>query len=220
VGVVPVTVVPAIVYIYRETTRQALDFLTSILYSQPHNSTRTLLPTMDSKEYKDTGAYDDVHVGKPDYQDANIADQVESYQGEEAYSVHHTGLKRGLKSRHIAMISIGGVIGTGLFLGTANSLKNGGPLGLLLGYATVGSICYAVMVSLGEVVAFLPVPGGHIRVSRARAAENVDASTDRRLPPTALGQIRRSCIRFHSRLELLVQLDHHLACRTRCQCCE
>lgn len=37
------------------------------------------------------------------------------------------------------MISIGGVIGTGLFLGTANALKNGGPLGLLLGYAAMGT---------------------------------------------------------------------------------
>ena len=42
--------------------------------------------------------------------------------------------------------SIGGVIGTGLFLGTAGSLQNGGPIGLLLGYATVGTICYAVYV--------------------------------------------------------------------------
>jgi amino acid transporter len=42
--------------------------------------------------------------------------------------------------------SIGGVIGTGLFLGTANSLQAGGPLGLLLGYLIVGTICYSVMV--------------------------------------------------------------------------
>lgn len=41
-----------------------------------------------------------------------------------------------------------GVIGTGLFLGTAQSLHNGGPLGLLLGYTIVGTICLCVMVSL------------------------------------------------------------------------
>ena len=39
-----------------------------------------------------------------------------------------------------------GVIGTGLFLGTATSLAAGGPIGLLLGYMTVGSVCYSVMV--------------------------------------------------------------------------
>jgi amino acid permease len=39
-----------------------------------------------------------------------------------------------------------GVIGTGLFLGTANSLRNGGPVGLFLGYIFFGSICFSVMV--------------------------------------------------------------------------
>jgi len=64
------------------------------------------------------------------------------------------------------MISIGGVIGTGLFLGTASSLQNGGPIGLLLGYIVMGTICYSVMISLGEMVAFLPIPGGHIKLAQ------------------------------------------------------
>jgi amino acid transporter len=63
------------------------------------------------------------------------------------------------------MISIGGVIGTGLFLSTATSLMNGGPIGLLLGYIVVGSICFSVMISLGEMIAYLPIPGGHIKLA-------------------------------------------------------
>ncbi|KAH7883763.1 amino acid permease [Phlebopus sp. FC_14] len=74
-------------------------------------------------------------------------------------------LHRQLKNRHIAMISIGGVIGTGLFIGTANSLSWGGPVGLLLGYITMGTIVFSVMVSLGEMVAYLPIPGGHIKLA-------------------------------------------------------
>jgi amino acid transporter len=74
-------------------------------------------------------------------------------------------LQRQLKNRHIAMISIGGVIGTGLFLGTATALRNGGPIGLLLGYIAVGTICYSVMISLGEMIAYLPMPGGHIKLA-------------------------------------------------------
>ncbi|ETS60419.1 hypothetical protein PaG_05629 [Moesziomyces aphidis] len=74
-------------------------------------------------------------------------------------------LKHALLPRHMAMISIGGVIGTGLFLGTASSLHNAGPLGLWLGYLVMGSVCYAMMMCLGEMISYLPVPGGHIKLS-------------------------------------------------------
>lgn len=53
------------------------------------------------------------------------------------------------------MISIGGVIGTGVFLGIAQSLFTGGPLGLLLGYSIVGTVVYAVVTSVAEIVAWL-----------------------------------------------------------------
>ncbi|GAC94207.1 amino acid transporter [Pseudozyma hubeiensis SY62] len=74
-------------------------------------------------------------------------------------------LKHALLPRHMAMISIGGVIGTGLFLGTASSLHNAGPLGLWLGYLLMGSVCYAMMMCLGEMISYLPVPGGHIKLA-------------------------------------------------------
>ena len=44
------------------------------------------------------------------------------------------------------MIAIGGVIGTGLFLGTAGDLENGGPAGLLIGYCVMASLLFSVMV--------------------------------------------------------------------------
>ncbi|WVQ96798.1 hypothetical protein IAU59_003905 [Kwoniella sp. CBS 9459] len=90
--------------------------------------------------------------------------QANYVEGEE-HVVPHEGLKRSLKSRHLAMISIGGVIGTGLFLGTGSALAHGGPLGLFLGYALMGSICYCVMICLGEMISFLPIPGGHIKLA-------------------------------------------------------
>lgn len=74
-------------------------------------------------------------------------------------------LQRRLKERHVAMISIGGVIGTGSFLGTATALMEGGPVGLLLGYAFMGTMCYCVMISVGEMITLLPVAGGHIRLA-------------------------------------------------------
>ncbi|PLW13958.1 hypothetical protein PCANC_13978 [Puccinia coronata f. sp. avenae] len=74
-------------------------------------------------------------------------------------------LHRSMKSRHIQMISIGGVIGTGLFLGTAQSLANGGPLGLLMGFLVMGTVVWNVMASLGEMVAHLPIAGGHVTLA-------------------------------------------------------
>ncbi|KZT11237.1 amino acid permease [Laetiporus sulphureus 93-53] len=94
--------------------------------------------------------------------DVKATDYSDSEANHPSPRIRHHGLQRQMKNRHIAMISIGGVIGTGLFLGTATSLKNGGPVGLLLGYLTIGSLCFCTMLSLGEMAAFLPVPGGHI----------------------------------------------------------
>ncbi|KAG8221727.1 amino acid permease [Butyriboletus roseoflavus] len=74
-------------------------------------------------------------------------------------------LSRKLKNQHVVMISLGGVIGTGLFLGTASALMNGGPVGMLLGYTFVGTICYSVMITIGEMIAYLPVAGGHIKLA-------------------------------------------------------
>ncbi|KAJ3536378.1 hypothetical protein NM688_g6846 [Phlebia brevispora] len=62
--------------------------------------------------------------------------------------------------RHIGMISIGGVIGTGLFLGSADALYHGGPLGALLAYFGIGTVVYCLCVSLGEMISFLPNVGG------------------------------------------------------------
>lgn len=60
------------------------------------------------------------------------------------------------------MLVIGGVIGTGLFLGTAGNLHNGGPAGLLISYCIMASLLYSVMVGLGEMIAAFPIAGGHV----------------------------------------------------------
>ncbi len=68
-------------------------------------------------------------------------------------------LKRGLKARHLAMISIGGSIGTGLFLSSGAAINTAGPGGALLAYILVGAMVYFVMTSLGEMAAFMPTSG-------------------------------------------------------------
>nr|XP_019044417.1 hypothetical protein I302_07701 [Kwoniella bestiolae CBS 10118]OCF23347.1 hypothetical protein I302_07701 [Kwoniella bestiolae CBS 10118] len=72
------------------------------------------------------------------------------------------GLHRGLKPRHVSLIAIGGVIGTGLFIGSGTALANGGPLGLWLGFSFVGILVYFMMLGLGEMAAYLPITGGQL----------------------------------------------------------
>ncbi|KAI4129040.1 MAG: hypothetical protein LQ338_002456 [Usnochroma carphineum] len=68
-------------------------------------------------------------------------------------------LHRKLKSRHIQMIAIGGIIGPGLFVGSGNALHLAGPGGILISFSLVGIIVFFVMQSLGEVATLIPVSG-------------------------------------------------------------
>jgi Amino acid transporters len=68
-------------------------------------------------------------------------------------------LKRGLKSRHVQLIAIGGAIGTGLFVGSGAILSICGPAALFLAYVVMSTVIYFVMQMLGEMTAFLPLPG-------------------------------------------------------------
>ena len=72
---------------------------------------------------------------------------------------HKSELKRGLQSRHITMISLGGTIGTGLFLASGSAVATAGPGGTLLAYALIGVMVYFLMTSLGEMAAFMPTSG-------------------------------------------------------------
>ncbi|MFM0325322.1 amino acid permease [Caballeronia glebae] len=70
----------------------------------------------------------------------------------------HEALKRGLKSRHIQLIALGGAIGTGLFLGVAQTIKLAGP-SVLLGYSIAGLMAFFIMRQLGEMIVEEPVAG-------------------------------------------------------------
>ncbi|KDN48578.1 hypothetical protein RSAG8_02565, partial [Rhizoctonia solani AG-8 WAC10335] len=67
---------------------------------------------------------------------------------------------RRLKARHLAMIALGGTIGTGLFVGSGGALATGGPVGTLLGYFIMGVVVYCMMIALGEMATLFPVAGG------------------------------------------------------------
>ena len=58
-------------------------------------------------------------------------------------------MRRGLQNRHLQMIALGGAIGTGLFYGSASTIKLAGP-SVMLAYLTGGVVIFLIMRMLGE----------------------------------------------------------------------
>jgi len=64
-------------------------------------------------------------------------------------------LHRGLSSRHIQLISLGGAIGTGLFMGAGKTIAVSGT-SILITYVVVGFFMYMVMRAMGELLLTRP----------------------------------------------------------------
>ncbi|WP_067903538.1 amino acid permease [Nocardia vaccinii] len=81
--------------------------------------------------------------------------------------LHHedAGYHKSLRPRQLQMIAIGGAIGTGLFLGSADRLEHAGP-GLFLVYAVCGVFVFFVLRALGELVAHRPSSGSFVSYAR------------------------------------------------------
>ncbi|KAF9160892.1 hypothetical protein DFQ26_005076 [Actinomortierella ambigua] len=71
----------------------------------------------------------------------------------------HKKLQRNLAARHLTMISLGGTIGTGLFLASGSSIAIAGPGNAQIAYTVIGSMVYCFMSSLGEMTTYLPITG-------------------------------------------------------------
>ncbi|WP_321941593.1 amino acid permease [Paraburkholderia tropica] len=62
-----------------------------------------------------------------------------------------SGLHRGLENRHIQLISIGGAIGTGLFLGAGKTISVSGT-SVIATYAIIGFFLFFLMRAMGEIL--------------------------------------------------------------------
>lgn len=75
--------------------------------------------------------------------------------------------KRTMKARHLVMLSLGGVIGTGLFFNTGYIISTTGALGTLLAYLIGAVVVYLVMLCLGELAVAMPETGAfHVYAAR------------------------------------------------------
>jgi GABA permease len=79
-------------------------------------------------------------------------------------------LSRSLKGRHLTMISIGGIIGAGLFVSSSTSIIAGGPASFI-SYAITGLLILLVMRMLGEMATALPNVRSFTEFARAGLGE-------------------------------------------------
>src|SRR5262245_21630093 len=89
----------------------------------------------------------------------DAAATVTSYREEEQ------GYHKDLKSRQIRMLTIGGAIGTGLFMGAGGRLAHAGP-GLAVVYAVCGFFAFLILRALGELVLHRPSSGSFVSYTR------------------------------------------------------
>ncbi|KAI1071404.1 hypothetical protein LB507_005396 [Fusarium sp. FIESC RH6] len=99
------------------------------------------------------------HDDKPEKSDSQLAETETIHNGSSALE-RNEETHRGFKPRHAQMIALGGAIGTSRFLGTAQVLRVGGPLFLLISYGVLSALVYCIVTGIAEVATYLPVPGG------------------------------------------------------------
>ena len=71
------------------------------------------------------------------------------------------GFQRGLKSRHVQLIALGGIIGSCYFLGTGAVIDQVGPA-VFLAYMFGGLIVYLTMLCMGELAVAIPISGSFV----------------------------------------------------------
>lgn len=77
----------------------------------------------------------------------------------------HSGVKRGLKTRHLSMMALAGIIGPGLLVGSGGALASGGPASLIIGFGVIGLIAFSIMQSLGELTTLYPSGGAFVSLA-------------------------------------------------------
>ncbi|OJJ47388.1 hypothetical protein ASPZODRAFT_159268 [Penicilliopsis zonata CBS 506.65] len=84
----------------------------------------------------------------------------------EAKDIDHgadTQLRRMLGTRHLTMVALGSAIGMGMWLGSGESLIDGGPASLFIGFLISGSVVWSVCQSIGEMAIMYPLPSAFVQ---------------------------------------------------------
>lgn len=81
--------------------------------------------------------------------------------------VSENQLHRKMTARHLFMLSLGGVIGTGLFLNTGYTIGQAGGMGTIFSFLVGALVVYLIMLCLGELAVHSPETGSfHVYAMR------------------------------------------------------
>ena len=81
-------------------------------------------------------------------------------------AVEHSSLARSLQRRHVSMITIGGIIGAGLFVGSSVAIAAAGPA-IIISYILTGLLVLLIMRMLGEMAIEMPAVRSFTEFTRA-----------------------------------------------------
>lgn len=95
--------------------------------------------------------------------DTAVADYAATSTDHNSYDPE-SGVKRGLKTRHLSMMALAGIIGPGLLIGSGGALASGGPAALIIGFGVIGIIAFSIMQSLGELTTLYPTGGAFTKL--------------------------------------------------------
>lgn len=79
----------------------------------------------------------------------------------QAHPLNDSDFRRALKLRHVQLIALGGIIGSGFFLSTGAVVSQVGP-SVFLAYILGGIIIYLTMLCMGELAVAIPISGSFI----------------------------------------------------------
>jgi AAT family amino acid transporter len=79
----------------------------------------------------------------------------------DAKPIKDSGYTRRLKDRHVQLIALGGIIGSGYFLGTGEVINLVGPA-VFLAYLLGGLIIFLTMLCMGELAVAIPISGSFV----------------------------------------------------------
>jgi amino acid transporter, AAT family len=79
---------------------------------------------------------------------------------------NHQNLQKGLLPRHVQFITLAGMIGTGIFKGSSDTLKIAGP-GVVITYLVGRLLLFIIMAALGEMAMAYPNTNVQLLVNKA-----------------------------------------------------